>query len=325
MSAYSPHCRPLPLLRDWRETGGLCTQPASQQHSAAKHLCLVATVAGLLVALIGLATGAASASPVMRFQTRVAATEHPASQFLGPVETTILGLAAPLPQRDTPASPPLVRRVPQIAVICDYSSVSFLPREHVVRNHKDAIRYCYDQPTTSARRPIHACDLSAHNALARAGVELEVTAIAPNHPTRGPPPKDCGLARRRPAAEGEELSLSGRLQTESSFGDKAIQNALKVPAEPGYFDVIGNGTPTDVSGLSPSELADQIESNPGWGGQNVRLLSCSTGCPSGTYAQDLANDLGVTVQAPTTDVWVSSRGVIHFDPGGDWAYFSPQG
>lgn len=120
-------------------------------------------------------------------------------------------------------------------------------------------------------------------------------------------------------------SLSGRLQTESAFGDKAIQNALKVPGEPGYFDVVGHGTPEDVSGLSPSELAAKIQSNPGWGDENVRLLSCSTGCPTGTYAQELANQLGVTVQAPTTDCYVNSRGGILFDPGGGWAYFTPGG
>ena len=136
----------------------------------------------------------------------------------------------------------------------------------------------------------------------------------------------AGLSRLAGAgAEEQGLALSGRLQTESSFGDKAIQNALNVPEEPGYFDVIGHGTPTDVSGLSPSELAARIESNPGWGGQNVRLLSCSTGCPTGTYAQELSNDLGVTVQAPTTDFYVSSRGGITFEPGGGWAYFPPKG
>jgi hypothetical protein len=139
------------------------------------------------------------------------------------------------------------------------------------------------------------------------------------------PDYDSSATGSSVAAEDGTLSLSGRLQTESSFGDRAIQNALKVPAEPGYFDVVGHGTPTDISGLSPSQLADQITSEVGWQGQNVRLLSCSTGCPSGTYAQELANDLGVTVQAPTTDLYVSSRGGITFDPGGGWAYFSPGG
>lgn len=115
------------------------------------------------------------------------------------------------------------------------------------------------------------------------------------------------------------------MQTESAFGDKAIQNALKVPGEDGYFDVVGHGTPFDVSGMSSSELAAQVEANPGWGGQDVRLLSCSTGCPSGTYAQDLANQLGVTVQAPTTDILVSGRGGISFLDGGGWKWFMPGG
>ena len=115
------------------------------------------------------------------------------------------------------------------------------------------------------------------------------------------------------------------MRTESALGDKAIQNAMRVPGENGYFDVIGHGTATDVSGMSPGELAARIRGNGGWGGQNVRLLSCSTGCPTGTYAQELANELGVTVQAPTTDFYVSSRGGVTFDPGGGWAFFSPGG
>jgi len=132
-------------------------------------------------------------------------------------------------------------------------------------------------------------------------------------------------AAARSVATEEGLSLSGRMQTESAFGDKAIQNALKVPGEDGYFDVVGHGTPSDVSGMSPAELAAKVEGNPGWGGQNVRLLSCSTGCPSGSYAQDLANQLGVTVKAPTTDFLVSSRGGITFLDGGSWQWFRPGG
>jgi RHS repeat-associated protein len=128
------------------------------------------------------------------------------------------------------------------------------------------------------------------------------------------------------ASDEDGASLSGRLNTaRDAYGDVAIRNAMRVPGEPGYFDVIGHGTPADVSGMSASELASEIQATPSWEDQNVRLLSCSTGCPSGTYAQDLANELGVTVQAPTSDFLVSSRGGISFLDGGGWAYFSPVG
>jgi hypothetical protein len=61
------------------------------------------------------------------------------------------------------------------------------------------------------------------------------------------------------------------------------------------------------------------------GGQDIWLLSCSTGCPTGTFAQGLANELGVVVRAPTTDIFVSSRGRISFESGGGWRIFSPGG
>lgn len=124
------------------------------------------------------------------------------------------------------------------------------------------------------------------------------------------------------AAEGG-VPLSGIMRVNTEFGDVAVRNAARVPGENGFFDVVGHGTASDLGGLSPSELAEQIKRAPGWGGQNVRLLSCSTGCPTGTFAQNLANELGVAVKAPTTDIFVNSRGVVRFDPGGEWETFLP--
>lgn len=119
--------------------------------------------------------------------------------------------------------------------------------------------------------------------------------------------------------------LGGRIVTEDALGDVAIRNAMRVKPEPGVFDVIGHGTPSSVSGMSPSQLASAIRARPGWGGQDIRLLSCSTGCPTGNFAQGLANELGVVVRAPTTDLFVSSRGGITFESGGGWRIFSPGG
>lgn len=94
--------------------------------------------------------------------------------------------------------------------------------------------------------------------------------------------------------------------------------------EAGMFDVIGHGSPNDVAGRSAAEVADSIRAASG--GQDIRLLSCRTGCPTGSFAQDLANNLGVRVKAPTTDIGASSRGntLTIFD-GGEWRWFSPGG
>jgi hypothetical protein len=126
----------------------------------------------------------------------------------------------------------------------------------------------------------------------------------------------------------EGAALSGSMRVSSALGDKAVQGAQAFSQrfpESGYFDVIGHGTPTDVAGLSPSELAGQISGRSDWAGQNVRLIACEAGCPTGGYAQALANDLGVSVQSPSTIVEFSSRGNIAFRDGGQWMTYQPGG
>jgi len=45
--------------------------------------------------------------------------------------------------------------------------------------------------------------------------------------------------------------------------------------------------------------------------------------PNG-FAQQLANELGVSVRAPTTAFDVSRRGKIYLFDGGEWITFTPQ-
>jgi hypothetical protein len=117
-------------------------------------------------------------------------------------------------------------------------------------------------------------------------------------------------------------SLSGRLVLEDT--DMAISLARRATPEPGYFDVIGHGTPFDVSGLSPQQLAAHIRNTPSWGGQNVRLIACQTGCPVSTYSQTLANELGVAVKAANVDVFPQYSGKLKLGPGGSWFTYTPE-
>lgn len=89
------------------------------------------------------------------------------------------------------------------------------------------------------------------------------------------------------------------------------------------YDVMGHGSPSDIAGRSASEVADRIRGASG--GQDSRLLSCRTGCPSGTFAQDLANELGVRVRALTRDIGSSARGNTLDMFGGEWRWFTPNG
>lgn len=114
----------------------------------------------------------------------------------------------------------------------------------------------------------------------------------------------------------------------STFGeyDHATQAMNKYSArnpESNTYDVIGHGSPDTINGMSVAEIGPSIKSLSD--GQDIRLLSCWTGAPSGTFAQGLANYLGVRVKAPTTEIGASNSGktLTIFD-GGVWKWFEPE-
>jgi hypothetical protein len=101
-------------------------------------------------------------------------------------------------------------------------------------------------------------------------------------------------------------------------GDQFFKNAAKrVDIDPnGSFDVIahGNSQNIEVMTANGAVTVDQrvaaklIENSPGYTGQPVRLLSCETGACDAGFAQNLANKMGVPVQAPTEVVWAYGDG-----------------
>ena len=84
----------------------------------------------------------------------------------------------------------------------------------------------------------------------------------------------------------------------------------------GYLDVIAHGTPknitlTDVNGnhdIGHRELARLVKNRDDYKRIGIRLLSCSTGKGEESFAQHLANKLGVPVKAPTELLWVNEFG-----------------
>ncbi|MEV6283403.1 DUF6531 domain-containing protein [Kribbella sp. NPDC051770] len=136
----------------------------------------------------------------------------------------------------------------------------------------------------------------------------------------------AGLASRLPGGKvaGRFPTMSGR----AAFGgaDHAMKNMLKYsdrnPKE-GFYDILGHGSPDDIAGQSASEIAAKVR--PVYGGQDIRLLSCWTACPSGSFAQDLADELGVRVLAPTTEIGASNSGkTLDIYDGGTWLWFEPR-
>ena len=108
--------------------------------------------------------------------------------------------------------------------------------------------------------------------------------------------------------------------------DRFFLNASKRPdIDPdGSFDVVAHGSPNKIQIETPNgpvlvdhrTAAKLIEQQPGYNGQNIRLLSCSTGACDTGFAQNLSNKLNVEVQAPTDLLWAYPDGKTVVAPRG---------
>ena len=112
-------------------------------------------------------------------------------------------------------------------------------------------------------------------------------------------------------------------------GDPLKRNIQNVQPINNYFDVAMHGTPDAVCfggterNMTARVLASVIRHSEGWNGQNVRLLSCSTGArerDSLCFAEELANALGVTVLAPNLPLYISERGTFQVGKYGEGAF-----
>ena len=106
-----------------------------------------------------------------------------------------------------------------------------------------------------------------------------------------------------------------------------------VPKKEGYFDFAAHGLPNSIEygerkrEMSAREVARIIRHNEHYNGQKVRLLSCNTGSIDDGFAQQLANALGVEVEAPTDFllVYPDGRMKVGYDGSGKMKTFKPKG
>lgn len=112
-------------------------------------------------------------------------------------------------------------------------------------------------------------------------------------------------------------------------GDPLGEYVKKVKPLKTYFDVAMHGSQTAVgfgteeTNMSPRLLASIIRHSEGRNGQNIRLLSCSTGKTNGDdycFAEDLANALGVTVKAPNDVLFINENGKLSVGEFGQGAF-----
>lgn len=99
--------------------------------------------------------------------------------------------------------------------------------------------------------------------------------------------------------------------------DRLYINARKITPLDGYSDIIMHGSPTELLayGLdgeewsyNAKEAAELIRNSREFCGQPIRLIACQTGALPDGIAQQIADELGVSVLAPTETVTVDIDG-----------------
>ncbi|MFE0271633.1 RHS repeat-associated core domain-containing protein [Streptomyces sp. NPDC058992] len=132
--------------------------------------------------------------------------------------------------------------------------------------------------------------------------------------------------------------VHGKTFTRIGEDGKTVRNSQNVANE-GEHDVIAHGTKDNFLDLTPEgateerlinsgQLVDAIQNNPNYTGGNVRLLVCHSGAGgSSCTAQHVANELGVTVRAPTdmvgTNPALGPGQKPQIAKGGYWRIFLP--
>lgn len=185
---------------------------------------------------------------------------------------------------------------------------------------------------------------SARTQIASAKAEREVKKANKSAGVQTATKKDIKQQREQqppsPRQEDKPLTNTGNSSTIELKADinkmitlreKAIIDT--VPNKKGFFDFAAHGGANSIEYgskdmvLSAREVARVIKHDKAYNGEKIRLLSCSTGSTEDGFAQQLANALGVEVEAPTDVLFVypDGRMMIGFDGSGEMKIFKPGG
>jgi RHS repeat-associated protein len=135
---------------------------------------------------------------------------------------------------------------------------------------------------------------------------------------------DSGIPSGAPVTHGETATLIG--------GDGPSLRNFRNVLNQGEHDVVAHGSrdgflETPDGPVNGGQLVDGILNNPNYNGGPLRLMVCHSGAESSGIAQQIANEMGVTVRAPTDRVGTSpllGPGQIpQIDNGGYWRTFLP--
>ena len=119
----------------------------------------------------------------------------------------------------------------------------------------------------------------------------------------------------------KEIIKRGIALDKPIFDDGALGNAYRkwnIPKEEGYYDVVGHGSPDIMEffgdNISSKTVMKILTGRDDYSGENVRLMSCSTGWADedgNCFAQRLADILQVDVKAPNKLLYLHNDGTIH--------------
>lgn len=127
----------------------------------------------------------------------------------------------------------------------------------------------------------------------------------------------------------ESLLKKARTETEKYYQVTGLHSDGHIFAE---RDVKG----AILNTLSPKQLAKKIKSDYLFQNKPVKIYSCDAGAKDATAAQKLANELGVEVKAPTSEIallengkfqvfqWTQSGKAKRIKAGEDWKIFKPK-
>lgn len=138
-----------------------------------------------------------------------------------------------------------------------------------------------------------------------------------------------------------EATIADTALVGNGRGSQLKEAAKLVKHEPGFTDVAVHGSPDRIAVyinkdgndreiiLDHRRLASYLKKDSGYKGGKIRLLSCSTGRPTGSFAQNLANKMGVTVRAPSDKLFIFPNGRMIIGPDvyhntGRWIDYHPQ-
>ena len=153
--------------------------------------------------------------------------------------------------------------------------------------------------------------------------------------------------RPKSAFSEEKYALSSNFVNKN---DALHRYAKKIQPLPDYTDIVIHATPDNFLiytndeeeiSYSSKELAGLINLSKGYNGGNIRLVACESGKKENGVAQQLANELKISVMAPTEKVWVDQDGEIFISDSdtlaeiwyngekvkgtGTWKTFTPKG